>query len=69
MTGILKLSGPLYAHVVYHILSLRAMGTSPQLINNNSESNDQRAFLPPKAAYVETVESLSDPETLQNTLG
>ncbi|KAK2754877.1 hypothetical protein FQN54_006770 [Arachnomyces sp. PD_36] len=59
----------LHNHVVYHVLSLWAMGASPQQIYQHSERNVHCALPPPKVADEETVKSLSDPENLKKTLG
>lgn len=51
------------------MLSLWALGASPSLIKQHAERNINCALPPPKFADEATVESLSNPQTLEGALG
>ena len=55
--------------MVYIILSLWALGASPEQINKHAERNMKCALPPPKPADEATVAGLSDMKNLEKTIG
>lgn len=55
--------------MVYCVLSLWALGASPELIDKHAKRNIACALPPPKLADEETLSSLSDLESLKKALG
>ena len=59
----------LHNHIVYHTLSLFALGASPDLMLHHTKRNTTYQLVPPKFPDETTLRLMAEPETLKGFIG